>query len=132
MPKNYTLNASCSVTASSDTGYSQSQSSDFSLNITGIDQVHTGRVDCTTTGESAINTLMAAVGYGRAIYVRNLDETNFVTVYNGASEDANSIGVLEPGEFLFTVIRSATTTVCVADTDTCTVEYFAVEIDSAA
>jgi hypothetical protein len=132
MPKNYTLNASCSVTASSDTGYSQSQTGSFNLNLTGIDQVHTGRVDCTTTGGDAINILMAAVGYGRAIYVRNLDETNFVTVYNGASSGADPIGVLEPGEFLFTVIRSTTTTVCVADTATCTVEYFAVEIDSAA
>ena len=132
MPKNYTLTASCSVTASSDSGYSQTQSSDFSLNITGVDLVHTGRIDCTTTATDGVNTLMAANGYGRAVYVRNLDETNFVTVYNGAASGADIIGVLEPGEFLFTVIRSTTTTVCVADTATVTVEYFAVEIDSAA
>lgn len=129
MPKNYTLNASCSVTASSDTGYSQSQSSDFSLNITGVDQIATGRLDCTHSGD---NTVMAAAGYGRAIYVRNLDETNFITIYNGASSDVDPIGVLEPGEFLFTVIRSTSTTIAKADTDTVTIEYFAVEIDSAA
>ena len=130
MPKNYTFNASVSCSATSGTGYTQSQSGSFNLNITGVDQIHSGRVDCTTTGGDAINILMAAVGYGRVVYVRNLDETNFVTVYNGASSGADPIGVLEPGEWLFTVIRSTTTTVCVADTATVTVEYFAVEIDT--
>ena len=129
MPKNYTLTASCSVTASSDSGYSQTQSSDFTLNITGVDQIATGRLDCAHDGD---NTVMAAAGYGRAIYIRNLDETNFITVYNGASSGVDPIGVLEPGEFLFTIIRSTTTTVAKADTATVTIEYFAVEIDSAA
>ena len=127
MPQNYTFSASTNVTATSTTGYTQSASGNFSLNITGVDQVATGRLDCAHDGDNAI---MAAAGYGRAIYVRNLDDTNFVTIYNGASTNADPIAVLEPGEFCFTVIRSTTTTVAVANTATVTVEYFALEIDS--
>ncbi len=43
MAKNYTFNASLNVTALSASGYSQAQSGSFSLNLTGIDQVETGR-----------------------------------------------------------------------------------------
>lgn len=127
MPQNYTFNASTSVTATSETGYSQSQSGSFQLNITGVDQVATGRLDVAHDGDA---TIMAAAGYGRAVYVRNLDSTNFVTIYNGASSGADPIAVLEPGEFCFTVIRSTTTTIAKADTATVTVEYFALEIDT--
>jgi len=127
MAKNYTFNASLSCSATSASGYTQSQSGSFTLNITGVDQIATGRLDCAHDGD---NTIMAAAGYGRAIYVRNLDDTNFVTVYNGASSGTDPIAVLEPGEFCFTVIRSTTTTVARADTATVTVEYFAVEIDT--
>ncbi len=127
MPQNYTFSASTNVAATSTTGYSQSASGNFSLNITGVDQVATGRLDVAHDGDA---TIMAAAGYGRAIYVRNLDDTNFVTVYNGASSGVDPIAVLEPGEFCFTVIRSTTTTVARADTATVTVEYFALEIDT--
>ena len=127
MPSNYTFNASLNCSATSGTGYSQSQSGSFQLNITGVDQIATGRLDCAHDGD---NTIMAAAGYGRAIYVRNLDDTNFITIYNGASSGADPIAVLEPGEFCFTIIRSTTTTVARADTATVTVEYFAVEIDT--
>ena len=127
MAKNYTFNASLSCSATSASGYSQSSAGSFTLNITGVDQIATGRLDCAHDGD---NTIMAAAGYGRAIYVRNLDDTNFITIYNGASSGADPIAVLEPGEFCFTIIRSTTTTVARADTATVTVEYFAVEIDT--
>ena len=48
MAKNYTLSASLSMSAVTSTGYSQSQSGSFSLNITGVDQIATGRIDCAT------------------------------------------------------------------------------------
>ena len=127
MPQNYTLNCSINMSASSATGYTQSQSGSYTLNITGVDQVATGRLDVAHDGDA---TIMAAAGYGRAIYVRNLDDTNFVTVYNGASSGTDPIAVLEPGEFCFTVVRSTTTTIAKADTATVTVEYFALEIDT--
>ena len=73
---------------------------------------------------------MAAPGHGRVIYVKNLDDTNFVKVYDGASSANDLIGILEPGQFLMTIIRGTGTTTARADTATVTVEYAAVEIDS--
>ena len=128
MAQNYTFNGTVNVNGTSSTGYSQSASQSFTLNITGVDQIASGRIDAATSD----TTVMAAAGYGRAVYVRNLDDTNFVTVYNGASSGADPIAVLEPGEWMFTIIRSTTTTVAKADTAAVTIEYFAVEIDSAA
>ena len=127
MAKNYTLNCSLSMTANSATGYSQAQSGSYTLNITGVDQIATGRIDVAHDGDS---TVMAAPGHGRMIYVRNLDDTNFVKIYDGASSAADLIGILEPGHFLMTVIRGTGTTVAKADTATVTIEYAAIEIDS--
>ena len=127
MPQNYTLTTSMSMTASSATGYSQSQSGAYTLNITGVDQIETGRKDVTHDGDV---TIMAAPGHGRFVYVKNLDDTNFVVIYDGASSAKDIIGILKPGEFLMTVIRGTGTTVAKADTATVTVEYAAVEIDS--
>ena len=127
MPQNYTLNASMSMTASSATGYSQSQSGAYTLNITGVDQVATGRIDVAHDGDS---TIMAAPGHGIFIYVKNIDDTNFVVIYDGASSANDIIGILKPGEFLMTVIRGTGTTTARANTATVTVEYAAVEIDS--
>jgi len=127
MAKNYTLNCSLNMTATSATGYTQSQGGSYTLNITGVDQIATGRMDVAHDGDS---TVMAAPGYGRMIYVRNLDDTNFVKIYDGASSAADLIGILEPGHFLMTIIRGTGTTVARADTATVTIEYAAIEIDS--
>jgi|TARA_R100000234_G_scaffold94007_1_gene62226 hypothetical protein len=127
MPQNYTLSVNMSMTASSATGYSQSQSGAYTLNITGVDQIATGRIDVAHDGDS---TIMAAPGHGRFVYIKNLDDTNFVKIYDGASSAADYIGILKPGEFLMTIIRGTGTTVARADTATVTVEYAAVEIDS--
>jgi hypothetical protein len=127
MAQNYTFNGSINMTATSLTGYSQSIGSSFQLNITGVDQIASGRIDVPTGSDA---TIMAAPGYGRLIYVKNMDDTNYVTVYDGASTDNDIIGVLEPGEFLFTIIRGTGTTTARANTAAVTVEYFAVEIDA--
>ena len=127
MPQNYTLNANMSMTATSATGYSQSQSGSYTLNITGVDQIETGRKDVTHDGDV---TIMAAPGHGRFVYIKNLDDTNFVKIYDGASSAGDYIGILKPGEFLMTVIRGTGTTTARANTATVTVEYAAVEIDS--
>lgn len=127
MAKNYTLNCSLSMTANSATGYSQAQSGSYTLNITGVDQIATGRIDVAHDGDS---TVMAAPGYGRVIYVKNLDDTNFVKIYDGASSGADLIGILEPGQFLMTIIRGTGTTTAKADTATVTIEYAAIEIDA--
>jgi hypothetical protein len=127
MAKNYTLNCSLSMTANSSTGYMQSQNGSYTLNITGVDQIATGRIDVAHDGDS---TVMAAPGYGRMIYVRNLDDTNFVKIYDGASSAADLIGILEPGQFLMTIIRGTGTTVAKADTASVTIEYAAIEIDA--
>ena len=129
MAQNYTFNGSLTMTASSATGFSSTQSQSFTLNITGVDQIASGRIDVAHDGDA---TIMAAPGYGRAIMVRNLDDTNYVTIYDGASSATDPIGVLEPGEFLFTIIRGTGTTTARANTAAVTIEYFAVEIDSAA
>jgi len=125
MAKNYTFNANISCTATSSTGYSQSQSGTFTLNLTGIDQVETGRKNITTGGVD----IMAGPDFGKVVYVRNLDDTNFVTV-SMVSDADNTIAVLEPGEFCFTILRDNGVIHGRADTATVTVEYFAVEIDS--
>ena len=127
MAKNYTLNCSLSMSANSATGYSQSHNGSYTLNITGVDQIATGRIDVAHDGDS---TVMAAPGYGRMIYVRNLDDTNFVKIYDGASSAADLIGILEPGQFLMTIIRGPGTTGARADTAAVTIEYAAIEIDS--
>ena len=90
MAKNYTLSASLSMSAVTSTGYSQSQSGAFSLNITGVDQIATGRIDCATGSDA---TIMAAPGFGKAVYVRNLDDTNWVEIHNAATagDDVNGI-----------------------------------------
>ena len=128
MAKNYTFNASLNVTASSASGYSQSQSGAFSLNLTGIDQVETGRKNITTGG---VDIMDASGAFGKVVYVRNLDDTNFVTI-SMVSDADNTIAILEPGEFCFTILRDNGNIHGRADTATVTVEYFAVEIDSAA
>lgn len=127
MAKNYTLTCSLSMAANSGTGYSQSQSGEYTLNITGVDQIATGRIDVAHDGDA---TVMAAPGYGRMVYVKNLDDTNFVKIYDGASSAADLIGILEPGQFLMTIIRGTATTVAKADTATVTIEYAAIEIDA--
>ncbi len=129
MAQNYTFTGSLNMTASSATGFTSSASQSFTLNITGVDQIASGRIDVAHDGDA---TIMAAPGYGRAVMVRNLDDTNYVTIYDGASSANDPIGVLEPGEFLFTIIRGTGTTTARANTAAVTVEYFAVEIDSAA
>ena len=129
MAQNYTFNGSLNMTATSGTGYSQAQAASFSLNITGVDQIASGRIDVPIGSDA---TIMSAPGYGRIIYVKNMDDTNYVTVYDGASTSNDVIGVLEPGEFLFTIIRGTGVTAARANTAVVTVEYFAVEIDSAA
>ena len=127
MPQNYTLSVNMSMTASSATGYSQSQSGAYTLNITGVDQIATGRIDVAHGGDS---TIMAAPGHGRFVYIKNLDDTNFVKIYDGASSANDLIGILEPGHFLMTIIRGTGTTTARADTAAVTIEYAAIEIDS--
>ena len=127
MAKNYTLTCNLSMTATSASGYSQSQSGAYTLNITGVDQIATGRFDVAHDGDKEI---MAATSAGRFIYAKNLDDTNFVVIYDGASSAKDIIGILKPGEFLMTIIRGTATTTARADTATVTVEYAAIEIDS--
>jgi len=127
MAKNYTLNCTLSMSAASSTGYTQSQNGSYTLNITGVDQIATGRIDVAHDGDS---TVMAAPGFGRMIYVKNLDDTNFVKIYDGASSAADLIGILEPGQFLMTIVRGTGTTTAKADTATVTIEYAAIEIDT--
>ena len=129
MAQNYTFNGSLTMTANSATGYSQSLSGSTTINITGVDQIASGRIDCATCSDA---TIMAAPGHGRILYVRNMDDTSTLEVYEGASSDNDVIGVLKPGEFLFTIIRGTGTTTARGTSNTVTAEYFAVEIDSAA
>ena len=129
MAQNYTFNGSLTMTANSATGYSQSLSGSTTINITGVAQIASGRIDCATGSDA---TIMAAPGHGRILYVRNMDDTSTLEVYEGASSDNDVIGVLKPGEFLFTIIRGTGTTTARGTSNTVTAEYFAVEIDSAA
>jgi|TARA_R100000353_G_C6390555_1_gene164655 hypothetical protein len=129
MAQNYTFNGSLTMTANSATGFSQSMSGSTTINITGVDQIASGRIDCATGSDA---TIMAAPGHGRILYVRNMDDTSTLEVYEGASSDNDVIGVLKPGEFLFTIIRGTGTTTARGTSNTVTAEYFAVEIDSAA
>ena len=129
MAQNYTFNGSLTMTANSATGYSQSLSGSTTINITGVDQIASGRIDCATGSDA---TIMAAPGHGRILYVRIMDDTSTLEVYEGASSDNDVIGVLKPGEFLFTIIRGTGTTTARGTSNTVTAEYFAGEIDSAA
>ena len=75
---------------------------------------------------------MAAPGYGKAIYIRNLDNANVLEVYGGASSANDLLGVLKAGEFMFTILRDTDTVTARGLGGTVTAEYFAVEIDAAA
>ena len=129
MAQNYTFTGSLTMTANSATGYSASMSGATTINITGVDQIASGRIDCATGSDA---TIMAAPGHGRILYVKNMDDTSSLEVYEGASSDNDLIGVLKPGEFLFTIIRGTGTTTARGTSNTVTAEYFALEIDSAA
>ena len=130
MAKNYTFSASISMAATSGSGYSQSASGAYSLNITGIDQIASGRIDCATDGDATIMAAPAGTGTGKVIYVRNLDDTSALEVYDGATSGNDLIGVLKPGEFLQTIIRGTGTTTARGTDNTVTAEYFAFEIDT--
>lgn len=129
MPSNYTFNASMSCSASSATGYSQAQSGSFTLNITQINSVQSGRKEILTTN-TEICAAPAGTGIGKIVYVRNLDEVNFLEVHSVATVDQDVIAILEPGEWMFTVLRDTQAVGASADTAVIDVEYFAVEIDA--
>ena len=125
---NYTFNASMSCSATSGTGYSQSQSGAFTLNLTAINQISSGRLEVTTANKIIMDA-PADTGIGKVVYIRNLDQVNFLEVHSLATVDTDVIGILEPGEWLFTVIRDAQAIGASADTAAVQIEYFAVEID---
>lgn len=135
---NYTFNGSLTMTANSATGYSQTQSASFTLNLTGINQIESGRADIAGDADYGLDAsafgASTAVTNGKAYMIKNMDDTNFVKVYDGPSSEADLVGVLEPGEFLFNILRNTTeTTTLRADTgSTVHVEYFFFEVDSAA
>ena len=135
---NYTFNGSLTMTANSATGYSQTQSASFTLNLTGINQIESGRADIAHDGDYGLDAsafgASTAVTNGKAYMIKNMDDTNFVKVYDGPSSEADLVGILEPGEFLFNILRNTTeTTTLRADTgSTVHVEYFFFEVDSAA
>ena len=129
MAMNYTFSASLSCSATSDTGYTQDQSGAFDLNLTSINQINSGRKEIALTNTIILDA-PAGTGIGKVVYVRNLDDTNFLEVHSGATVDTDVIGILEPGEFLFTIVRDALAIGASADTAVIQVEYFAVEIDA--
>jgi hypothetical protein len=134
---NYTFNASLNMTASSATGYSQSQSASFTMNLTGINQIEAGRADVASDADYGLDPsafgASTAVTNGKAYMIKNMDDTNFLKVYDGPSSENDLVGILEPGEFLFNIVRNTTeTTTLRADTATVHVEYFFFEVDSAA
>jgi len=132
MAKNYTFNASINCSATSATGYSQSQNGAFSLNLTGIDQVQTGRLDIAASGDgnTVVMAAPAGTGIGKVVYVRNLDDTNWVEIHSNATVGDDVIGILEPGEWLFTILRDTQAIGASANTAPVTIEYFAVEVDT--
>ena len=125
---NYTFDASMSCSATSGTGYSQSQSGAFTLNLTSINQISSGRLEVTTANKIVMDA-PAGTGIGKILYIKNLDEVNFLEVHSLATVDTDVIGILEPGEWLFTVLRDAQAIGASADTAAVQIEYFAVEID---
>lgn len=54
------------------------------------------------------------------VCLRNLDSTNFVTLYNDAGD---AFGVLEPSEFAFYPVKNGVGLEVQADTAACVVEY---------
>ena len=129
MPSNYTFNASMSCSASSATGYSQSQTGSFNLSLTQINQVESGRMEIGTSN-TVITAAPADTGIGKIVYVRNLDKVNYLEVHSVATVDTNVIAILEPGEWFFTILRDTQAVGASADTAAIDVEYFAVEIDT--
>jgi len=126
---NYTFNASMSCSATSGTGYTQSQDGAFSLNLTAINQISSGRLEVTTANKIIMDA-PAGTGIGKVVYIRNLDEVNFLEVHSLAAVDTDVIAILEPGEWFFTILRDAQAVGASADTAAIQIEYFAVEIDA--
>ena len=128
MPSNYTFNASMSCSATSTTGYSQSQSGAFSLNLTQINSVQSGRMEIGTSN-TPVCAAPAGTGIGKVVYMRNLDSHNFLEVHSLVTNDTDVIAILEPGEWFFTILRDTQAVGASADTAVIDVEFFAVEID---
>ena len=63
MAQNYTFNGSLSMTASSATGFTSSASQSFTLNITGVDQIASGRIDVATDGDATITIRRKSSGF---------------------------------------------------------------------
>ena len=132
MPSNYTFNASMSCSASSATGYSQSQLGSFNLSLTQINSVQSGRMEI-GTGNTEVCAAPAGTGInGKIVYIRNLDKVNFLEVHSGTAVDTHVIAILEPEEWFFTIVRDDAAIGASADTAAIDVEYFSVEIDSEA
>ena len=129
MPSNYTFNASMSCSATSGTGYSQAQSGAFSLNLTQINSIQSGRKEIALTN-TEICAAPSGTGIGKVVYVRNLDDTNFLEVHSVATVDTDVIAILEPGEWFFTILRDTQAVGASADTAVIDIEYFAIEIDT--
>ena len=128
MPSNYTFNASMSCSATSTSGYTQSQSGAFSLNLTQINSVQSGRMEIATSN-TEVCAAPAGTGIGKVVYIRNLDDHNFLEVHSVATVDTDVIAILEPGEWFFTILRDTQAVGASADTAVIDVEYFAVEVD---
>jgi hypothetical protein len=72
------------------------------------------------TGGTGTQVLNKAVTKATYCYIKNLDTTNFVTLYN---DDAEDWGRLLPGEFAFFPIAGAVGLEVKADTAACQIEY---------
>ena len=54
MAQNYTFNGSLTMSATSASGYTSSMSGSTTINITGVDQIASGRIDCATDADATL------------------------------------------------------------------------------
>ena len=73
---NYTFNGSLTMTANSATGYSQTQSASFTLNLTGINQIESGLLNVYKTGTAKLLRVNNIEICGKSGTVENFTKIN--------------------------------------------------------
>lgn len=128
MASNYTFTGSVSASINEASGFNLTNSGNFTINITGVNEVRSGRIEASTSADTT--KLCDTVDYGKLLYVKNMDDTNYVDIYDGVIAEADLVAKLEPGEWCFVPIRGTDDVYAQANTLAVSVEFFVIEIDS--
>jgi len=96
----------------------------LSLSVTGPLSITTPAISSATISAATAGTVLIAssVSADTYVYLKNTDNTNFVSIGDGAGTP-NNLGKLKAKEFAFFPLKGSKGLTLTADTDACVVEY---------